>query len=156
MAIGDPRDRQRRERFVAQDEQHPHGYPRSQVQVADKEGDAAKIQQSLVDLQQYVAHHMNTLWGRVSTWLSHTTELAMRLFERRRARPTQMPLFINRQASSAKRISSILAPKVYSSEYVACVVNKLHALGAGSDGQPSIVAACGGLSLQFCISGFFT
>lgn len=112
---------------------------RSQVQVADKEGDAAKIQQSLVDLQQYVAHHMNTSLGS-GIDLVESYNRARDEALRAATSETNPNAAVYQQASVECQKNFVnTGAKVYSSEYVACVVNKLHALGAGSDGQPSIV-----------------
>lgn len=108
---------------------------RAAVQTADKQGDAAKIKQSLIDLQQYVAGHMNTsLGGGLYLEQSYNRDRDKALDAATNSSNPKSAAY--QQASIECRSRFVNTGRVvYSNEYVACVVDKLKSLGASQDPQ---------------------
>ncbi len=109
---------------------------RNAVYRADASGDPAKIKQSLVDLQNYVSHHMNTSLGK-GVYLEKTYNRDRDAALNAATSSTNPKAAEYQQASFECRARfTNTGHTLYSSEYVACVVERLKALGASSDAEP--------------------
>lgn len=105
---------------------------RSVVYQADASGDPAKIKQSLVELQNYVSQHMNTSLGK-GVYLEQTYNRDRDAALNAATSSTNPKAAVYQQASVECRARfTNTGQTVYSSEYVACVVDRLKSLGASA------------------------
>lgn len=112
---------------------------RSAVYTADHSGDTEGIKRSLVELQNYISHHMNTSLGK-GVYLEHSYSRDRDAAMNAATSATNPKAAVYQQASVECRARfTNTGQTLYSSEYVACVVERLKALGAGTDEQPSLV-----------------
>lgn len=105
---------------------------RRDVISADKSGDKEKIKASLVALQQYVSSHMNTSLNS-GVYLPEEFARAQEAAYASAASATNPNASVYQQASIDCRSRFQGTVASYRNDYVACVAERVQALGAGLD-----------------------
>lgn len=96
---------------------------RQAVLVADEKGDPAKIKSSLVDLQHYVSHHMNTDLGS-GVYLQESYKRASRAAVNQAREANNDSGAAYRQAADECQNNFTGGTSSFRTDYVQCVVNK--------------------------------
>ncbi len=110
---------------------------REAVMAADMANDRTKLQSSLVELQRYVSSHMNTSLGN-GIYLEHSYNRDRDAALATATSTTNPKSAMYQQASVECRARFVNTGVVYSNEYVACVVDRLKALGGSESDQTGL------------------
>lgn len=107
---------------------------RDAVVAADKKGDRKAIKASLIDLRNYVSHHMNTSLDRgVDLRYSFDRDVKAAIAKAQKAGDTSGSAYRQADAACKKRFTGGVSS--FRNDYVQCVVNKTDNLKTG---QPEL------------------
>lgn len=108
---------------------------RTAVITADEKGDKAALQKSIVELQHYVSHHMNTSLGS-GFFLSKTYERDRDAALEAAGQDTNPNSAVYQQASVECQARWQGGRESFRNDYVQCVIDRVGALGAQASAAP--------------------